>query len=144
LLVHHFGIAQLTKPIKYHSFPKSYARRTLWITGKEWIVPICFTSCARTSRILVSAFELDAQAPLSPGRRARDRGETMTEVKKNRKPQEAVSAETTQKLKRRQKRERGHSARKDSLMLDLQVHQVTIQGMQVSLPWLRFMAPRDG
>jgi hypothetical protein len=68
----------------------------------------------------------------------------MTEVKKNRKIEEPVSTETTQKLKRRQKRERGISARKDNLLLDPQVHQVTVQGMQVSLPWLRFMAPRDG
>jgi hypothetical protein len=66
----------------------------------------------------------------------------MTEVKKNRQIDEVVSATATRK--RRQKRERSHSPRKEDAFLSSQVHQVTVQGMQVSLPWLRFMAPRDG
>ncbi len=66
----------------------------------------------------------------------------MTEAKKNRQVDELVSATTAQK--RRQKRERAHSPRKEDAFRTSQVHQVTVQGMQVSLPWLRFMAPRDG
>jgi hypothetical protein len=54
------------------------------------------------------------------------------------------SAETLQKLKRRARRDRAPSTRKDAALLNAQVHQVTVQGMPVSLPWLSFMARRDG
>ena len=58
--------------------------------------------------------------------------------------EEAVSTETLQKLKRRARRDRAPSTRKDAALLNAQVHQVTVQGMPVSLPWLSFMARRDG
>jgi hypothetical protein len=51
---------------------------------------------------------------------------------------------TLQKLKRRARRDRAPSTRKDTALLNAQVHQVTVQGMPVSLPWLSFMARRDG
>jgi len=68
----------------------------------------------------------------------------MTEVKKNREIHDNASLATEQKLKRRRKRERFLSARKDDALLGSQVHQVTVQGMQVSLPYLSFMARREG
>jgi hypothetical protein len=70
----------------------------------------------------------------------------MAEVTKNSASEtpNAVSVTTHQKLRRRRTKERSPSSRKDDLLLTSQVHQVTVQGMQVSLPWLRFMAPRDG
>jgi hypothetical protein len=58
--------------------------------------------------------------------------------------QEATSAAVQQKLRRRQKKQRSLSSRRDDLHLNTQIHQVMVQGMQVSLPWLSFMARRDG
>ena len=67
----------------------------------------------------------------------------MTEATKNSASEirNSLSA-TRQKLKRRQKRTL--PAGKEDSALGSQVHQVTVQGMQVSLPWLRFMARREG
>lgn len=56
---------------------------------------------------------------------------------------EAISAATLEKLKRRARRERAASKRKDDPFQNSQVHQVTVQGMPVSLPWLSFMARRE-
>jgi hypothetical protein len=56
---------------------------------------------------------------------------------------EVVSAASLEKLKRRGRRERTTASRRDDLLANAQVHQVTVQGMPVSLPWLSFMARRD-
>lgn len=80
---------------------------------------------------------------LPRSRRERQGGDNMTEVRKDRQTEDTVSMTNRQKLKRRHK-ERSPSSRKDDPLLHSQVHRVTVQGMQVSLPWLSFMARREG
>jgi hypothetical protein len=120
----------------------------LWITGKGWIVPNCFTSRSARPRIINMALQRN-QGVVARFNRKRRRSKAnggMTEVTKNSasEPRDPVSATPHQKPGRRPKKERSLSSRKDDLLLNAQVHQVTVQGMQVSLPWLRFMARREG